>query len=88
MSGVEMAYISAHKIGDKFKEIGVVSTNECTHKEKKGFYRLAKLDGSDILIAAAWLDLCVYYFNGSAFEKIVFLPGVHESSLESSRFDL
>jgi hypothetical protein len=80
MSGVEIGFIAAHKISDKFREVAVVSTNESSHKSKKGFYRLAKLEGTDILVAAGWLDLCIYYFGGSSFEKIVFLPTIHESS--------
>ena len=75
----EIGFLAAHSVKDGFKEITVVSTNEGTHKVKKGFYRVSKLDHTDILIAAGWLDLCLYYFTGLAFEKIVFLPSCHES---------
>lgn len=81
MQGTEIGFLAAHSIKDNFKEITVVSTNEGTHKVKKGFYRISKMDGCDILITAGWLDLCLYYFTGSAFEKVVFLPSCHESRL-------
>ena len=81
IGGSEIGFLAAHNIRDDFKEITVVSTNEGTHKVKKGFYRVSKLDGSDILLTSGWLDLCLYYFTGTAFEKIVFLPNCHESNI-------
>ena len=76
-----MGFIAAHDLKNKFKEITVASTNESTHKTKKGFYRIARMPDTDILILGGWLDIHLYNYSNAAFEKIVYLPNLHESSL-------
>ncbi len=81
-----MGYISAHDIKNGFKEVAVISTNESSHKSKKGFYRMTRMEDKDILIVGSWRDVSIFYFaaaatvsNGGTFEKVVFLPSLHES---------
>lgn len=80
ITGTEMGYIAAHEVGNKFKEVAVISTNESSHKTKKGFYRISRLEDIDILVLGGWLDVYLYYYVNKKFEKIVFLPTIHESS--------
>lgn len=81
ITGAEMGYLSAHEMRQGFEEVAVVSTNESSHKVKKGFYRLNRMEGSDTLIVGGWLDIHIYSYEQKAFDKIIFLPAVHESSL-------
>lgn len=80
VTGSETGFIAAHDLKNKFKEITVVSTNESTHKTKKGFYRIARMPDSDVLVLGGWLDIHLYNYSNAAFEKIVYLPNLHESS--------
>lgn len=83
-----MGYIAAHEVGSKFKEVAVISTNESSHKTKKGFYRISRLEDTDILVLGGWLDVYLYYYVNKKFEKIVFLPTIHESKPSLPRPDL
>lgn len=85
ITGTEMGYIAAHEVGNKFKEIAVISTNESSHKTKKGFYRISRLEDIDILVLGGWLDVYLYYYVNKKFEKIVFLPTIHESKFTLSQ---
>lgn len=84
ITGSEMGYISCHDIRNGFKEIATSSTNESSHKQKKGFYRISRLDDSDVLVVSGWLDVHLYFFSSisQSFDKIVYLPTLHESKYQ------
>lgn len=85
ITGTEMGYLSAHDIRSSFEEVAVISTNESSHKVKKGFYRMNRMENSDTLIVGGWLDIHIYSYENKAFDKIIYLPGVHESNRYSRR---
>lgn len=72
------AYITVHSVrNDSVEERSTILYDKSSHKQKKGFYRLESLVKSrslsasvEVLVAATWLDVCVFSFNGSEIQHI------------------
>lgn len=75
----EMGYLSAHNIVKGFREEATVTSEENSIPSKPGFYRISRLETADVLVVGGWTDIHIFTFESLRFEKVIYLPSVHEN---------